>query len=283
MVTENAEHAQGLERLGAALSAKTAMRNWAAGAELIEIVRAAHDAGWLEQLHGETTADELAAANGVSVEQVVNALAVLTSAGVVQAKAESLCLSPTFDALVVGDYGGGGMPATLDALDLTVDQIKQVVKPADRRPGLDGEQALIVARDFGVRPGPGARQVYGLLCQSVPEYRDRLEQGGPLLDVGCGIGGAAIFHALRPDGLLLMQELFPPLTTQDEPPTRFLLDRLAYRQRDIPFGLSAEDLAAEASAAGFQDAQITDTPLGRLILIRKPEGNRPAVMLLFQG
>lgn len=60
---------------------------------------------------------------------------------------------------------------------------------------------MTLARDWGVRPGAGARQLYGLVYDAVPEYRDRLAEGGPLLDVGSGVGGA----------LLTTLSLFPKL------------------------------------------------------------------------
>ncbi|GLY92499.1 SAM-dependent methyltransferase [Actinoallomurus iriomotensis] len=343
-MNENIEQSEGLERLQAALAARSVMRSWAEGAELIELVQAAYRAGWLDQLRGDTTAEELAASNGVSVEQVSNVLTVLTSAGVVQAKAASFCLSTTFDALVSG-VSGFDMTEPLDAVDLARGQAGQAVQPTDRQRGLDGEQALVLARDWGVRPTIGAQQLYGLIYQALPEYRDRLEQGGPLLDVGSGVGGAllttltlfdklhavgveivpeiaaetrrraqdagvadrvevraidacalndesaftvsywaqpffstsaraatiaTIFRALQPGGLLLMQELFPPLATQHEPSIRAQLDQLFYRQQNASYGLSAETLAAETGEAGFQDTQIIASPLGRLVLARKP-------------
>jgi len=81
---------------------------------------------------------------------------------------------------------------------------------------------------------------------------------------------AAIFTALRPDGLLLMQELVPPATTQDEAAVRHRLDALFYRQHNVVFDFSAEALAAEATAAGFRDAHIVNSPVGRLVLARRP-------------
>lgn len=340
----NNEHVESLERLQDALAARSMLRSWAEGAELIELVQAAYQAGWLKQLRGETTADELASANSVPVEQVSNVLTVLTSAGVVQAKAATYCLSPAFDALVAG-VSGVDMAASLDAVDLVRGQAGQAVQPTDRRHGLNGEQALVLARDWGVRPNAGAQQMYRLIYQSLPEYRERLEQGGPLLDVGSGVGGAllttltlfdelravgveivpeiaaetrrrardagvadrlevravdaralneesaftvsfwaqpffstgaraatiaTIFHALRPDGLLLMQELFPPLAAQDEPSMRAQLDQLFYRQQNASYGISAETLATEAGEAGFQEAEIIASPAGRVVLARKP-------------
>ncbi|WP_399896188.1 SAM-dependent methyltransferase [Streptomyces sp. BBFR51] len=340
------EHDQRVESMQAAMAARSVMKGWAEGLELIELVRATHRAGWLEDLRGDTTAAELAAAHNTSAEQVSDVMAVLVPAGVVRSgeRAASFRLSPDFDALVAG-ASGVEMTTVLGAVELARGQVAQAVKPMGRAPGIDGDQALVIARDWGVRPSPASRQVIGMLYDVVPEFKARLEGGGPLLDVGCGVGGAmltaltlfgrlhavgvemvpevaaecrrraeaagvadrveiratdarqlrdestfsvsfwaqpffsqdvradtlaAIFRALRPDGLLLVQELFPPQTTQDEPTARARLDRLFFTQRHIPYGLSAEELAAEGSAAGFQDAQVADSPLGRLVLMRKP-------------
>lgn len=339
-MTGNGAHEDSLGRLQAALSARSTMKRWAEGAELVEIVRAAHDAGWLEKLHDDTTAAELSAGTGASAEQVSNVLAVLVSAGVVRAEEASFRLSPAFDALVAG-VSGVDFPTALAALDLARHQIGRVAEPSP----LSGAQALVLARDWGVRASTGARELYGLLYQALPDYRGRLCRGGPLLDVGSGVGGAllttltlfdelravgveivpeiaaesrrraheagvasrveiraadastlddesaftvsywaqaffptgtraevlaAIFRALKPEGLLLMQELFPPADDGDDPTTGSLLDELFYRQQNIAFGCSAEALAAEAGAAGFEDPQIIDSPVGKLVLVRKP-------------
>ncbi|WP_433209578.1 hypothetical protein ACQP1G_12840 [Nocardia sp. CA-107356] len=74
-------------------------------------------------------------------------------------------------------------------------------------------------------------------------------------------------RALRPGGLLLMQELFLP---SDEPSVRALLDGLFFRLQDVAFGRSAESLAVEAATEGFERADIIDSPLGRLVLVHKP-------------
>lgn len=80
----------------------------------------------------------------------------------------------------------------------------------------------------------------------------------------------AVFGALRPDGLLLTQETFPPATARDGDATRARLDRLLHRRQHIAAGLSAEDLVAEAEAAGFRDPRVLDSPVGRLVVVRKP-------------
>ncbi|MFD6157452.1 SAM-dependent methyltransferase [Nocardia sp. NPDC060256] len=333
-----------MDRIQAGLAAKAALKSWAEGMELLELVRSAHEAGWLDQLRAATTSAELAAAQGVAVEQALNVLAVFTVAGIVEADEASFRLTATFDALVAG-VSGIEMSAVLDALDLARHQVGRAVRPIAGPPGLAGEHALVLARDWGVRPDGGAQQLYRLLFQSLPEFRDRLDQGGPVLDVGSGIGGgllttlslfdtlravgvevvpevaaelrrraedadvadrveirtvdarvltyeaafpvcywaqaffttdaraatlAVILRALRPGGLLLMQEDFPPLPS-GEPALRTVLDRLFFRQQDAAFGLSAQALAAEATTAGFERPEIIDNPLGRLVLVRKPD------------
>jgi SAM-dependent methyltransferase len=341
---EDSESGQGLEGLQAALAARSMVKSWAEGLELVELVHAAHRAGWLGQLRGETTAAELATTTDVPAEQVSDVLAVLAAAGVLQGRGSSFRLSPAFDALVAG-AAGVDVPTVFGAVELARGQAARAVQPIGQQRGLDGEQALALARDWGVRATSGARQLYGMLYQALPEYRDRLDRGGPLLDVGSGVGGAllttltlfgelravgveivpevaaalgrraqdagvedrvdirnvdardlrdesvftvsywaqaffpaetradtlaAVVRALRPDGLLLMQELFPPQTGQDKPTTRAALDRLSARQQHIAFGLSAEDLADEGRAAGLRDARIIDSPVGRLVTLRKP-------------
>ena len=333
------EHPERLARLQDALAARSTLKTWSVGAELIELLRAAHKAGWLTRLREETTVAELAAS--APVEQVANVLDVFTSAGVTEGKDGVFRLTPAFDALVESSTGTG-LGETLDALDLMRTRIGLATGPAD---GLDAQQALVQAKDWGIGPAPAAQELYRALYAAIPEYRDRLEAGGPLLDVGCGIGAAvlttavlygnlravgvevvpeiatetrrraeaagvadrveirtadartltdesafevsfwaqpffdpdtradtlaAIFRALRPGGLLLVQELFPPVSDADESNVRVRLDRLALRQQHASYGRSAEDLAAEASAAGFENPEIGVTPLGRLVIARKP-------------
>jgi SAM-dependent methyltransferase len=326
------------------MAARTAINGWAEGAEILELLRAADKAGWLERLRAATTADELAG-DGRSAEQVANALSVLVAANVVRAEDGVFQLVPAFEALV-GGASGMELSAVLTMMDISRGRVASALEPtADGSSGLDAVDALALARFTGVRPDEGARQLYGLLYQVLPDVRKRLEQGGPMLDVGSGVGGAvltalsvfdrlravaveivpevaaelsaraqqagvsdrlevravnaaelqdestfevcfwaqpfftaevrsgvlaAVLRALRPDGILIMQELFPPVQAQDSPTARAYLDQLFYRQLGLSYGLSAEDLAAEAKAAGFQDPEIAASPLGRLVTLRKP-------------
>ncbi|GAB3570835.1 hypothetical protein GCM10027445_25110 [Amycolatopsis endophytica] len=343
-MTDTSDRDGGLDRLQAALTARSMIKDWAVGAQLIALIRAVHDAGWFGRMHHETTVEELASGTGAPIEQVSDVLEVLASAGVVDSAGASFRLSGTFDALVTG-VSGVDLPTVLDGDDLARAAVAEATAAAAHGHGLDGAGALALARDWGVQAGAGARQLYGLVYEAVPEYRDRLAEGGPLLDVGSGVGGAllttlalfpelravgaeivpevaaetrrrakavgvdsrvevravdarlledesafavcywaqgffpdgtradvleAVLRALRPDGLLLMQETFPPTTAQDGATTRVALDRLVHRRQNIAFGLAAEDLLAEAEAAGFGDLRVIDSPVGRLVVARKP-------------
>ncbi|MQY20983.1 class I SAM-dependent methyltransferase [Nocardia macrotermitis] len=339
---------EGLDRLQAALAARAKLKEWSTGAELVELIRAVHTTGWLDRLHDTTTVEELAAGTGISIERVSDTLDVLASAGVVETHETGFRLSEAFDALVTG-VSGVNLATALDAHDLALGYAAEATSSsADHRSELDGARALTLARDWGVRAGAGAQHLYELVYEALPDYRDRLEEGGPLLDVGTGVGGAllttlalfpelravgveivpevaaetrvraeeagvarrvevrtadaraiedesafavcywaqgffsaatrddvlrAVFRALRPDGLLLMQETFPPMAEQDGATIRGRLDRLVRRRQNIASGLSAEDLITEAEAAGFREPRVIDSPAGRLVVVGKPAGS----------
>lgn len=80
-----------------------------------------------------------------------------------------------------------------------------------------------------------------------------------------------IRRALRPGGVLIMQELFVRPEDDDEAAMRrFALTRLLYRHQGVRFAPSAEHLSDEAATAGFEPVRVEATPLGRLIVMRRP-------------
>jgi SAM-dependent methyltransferase len=331
----------GLEAIGAAMAARGRLRVLSAHAQVLALFGAAQRAGWLELLAGGISAGELAERTGAASTRVSDVLAVFASADIVTEADARFTLAPEFSALAAG-ASGVTADTVLDDVFLQAGRAEAAI----RGPGgaLDETQALVLARDWGLRPTSGAQAIYAMIYDVFPAVRDRLSQGGPFLDVGSGIGGAllttlslfgelhgvgvevaaavakelqdradaagladrvqirqmdarelrdeqrfavafwaqeffdasaradtlaVIFRALRPGGLLLLQELSPE-PPDDDHKTEWLLDRMFYRGLGATFGVTAEDLAAEATAAGFAHDITAPTPAGRMVLLHRP-------------
>lgn len=78
---------------------------------------------------------------------------------------------------------------------------------------------------------------------------------------------AAIRRALKPGAKLYMQEL-ERLPESGVERDAFALRRLVFTGWGVPFARSAEDLAAEAEAAGFVLDRVESTPFGRIVVAR---------------
>ncbi|MEV4807769.1 hypothetical protein AB0K18_47915 [Nonomuraea sp. NPDC049421] len=110
---------------------------------------------------------------------------------------------------------------------------------------------------------------------AVPAYRDRLAAGGPLLDLGSGIGGALLttltmFPELRAVGVERAEDVVKELRERAE--AAAVTSRLEIRcadSRGVPPVRTAEELTAELRDGGFEDVQVTTTPIGRLVLGRR--------------
>jgi hypothetical protein len=79
---------------------------------------------------------------------------------------------------------------------------------------------------------------------------------------------AVIRRALEPGGFLFLQETAP------EPPpsgrAAYAVRRLVIRGWNRPFGRTAEQLAVEAQAAGFDLVRIAATHSSRYVILRRP-------------
>jgi SAM-dependent methyltransferase len=77
-----------------------------------------------------------------------------------------------------------------------------------------------------------------------------------------------ILRALKPGGLLFVQEREPQPTEDGRP--AYNLGRLLAHTRGLPYGRTAEELSAETEAAGFEPVRIATTDFGRIVLVRRP-------------
>ncbi|MFE5113672.1 SAM-dependent methyltransferase [Streptomyces sp. NPDC056663] len=80
---------------------------------------------------------------------------------------------------------------------------------------------------------------------------------------------AAVRRALVPGGLLLVQELSPPAQDSPDAHLHSALDALVADSRGVLPVRTAEELAAELRNGGFEDVQVTATPVGRLVVGRR--------------
>ncbi|GAB6897252.1 SAM-dependent methyltransferase [Kineosporia succinea] len=196
-----------------ALGARGVVREWARGAQTLAVVEAAHRLGWLEALREPVTVDALVGP-GWSANRVRVVTDVLAEAGVITRTEAGLQLTPPFAALLSGPSGVG-----LDVVLASVRQDLQALATLDRdapRP-VDGEAALVVARDAGVRADPVTQALYRSVYDALPEVAELLRGGGPMLDLGSGVGGALLTTAqLYPKLKLVGVEIVPEVAAEAE-------------------------------------------------------------------
>ncbi len=77
-----------------------------------------------------------------------------------------------------------------------------------------------------------------------------------------------ILRALRPGGILFVQEM-EPLPNEAGRPS-YSLRKLVAQGWGVPFGRTAEELAEEAVAVGFELIRIAQTDFGRMVLVGRP-------------
>ncbi|MFE7438996.1 SAM-dependent methyltransferase [Streptomyces chartreusis] len=190
----------------AALVARARLRQWMAGAQVVDLLHAASVEGWLHTLTGPTTVEALAETGGVTAERARRVVEVFLAAGVVRVvdgPSPAFVLTAEFAALNVGP-SGVRLDDLVDEMGAARDRVRSALLP--NTPYTWEYDALAVARTRGLLPTAAARAMFALAHEMVPEYRSRLAAGGPLLDVGSGVGGALLaaltaFPELRAVGI----------------------------------------------------------------------------------
>ncbi|MGV9504048.1 SAM-dependent methyltransferase [Streptomyces tendae] len=333
----------------AALGARERLRQWADGGQVAELLYAASASGWLDMLQEPTTVEALAENSRVSTERARRVVEVFLAAAVVRSaegSSPAYVLTEEFAALHRGP-AGIRLDDTIDDIAAARNRIRSAFSP-DARDHWE-QDALIVARSWGMLPIAASRAIFSMAYDAVPEYRDRLAAGGTLLDVGSGVGGAllttltmfpqlravgveraddvvkelrrraeaagvasrvelrcadarelsdeavcevaywaqaffprdarastlaAVRRALVPGGLLMVQELTPSAQDTPEAQLHSALDALVAESRGVHPVRTAEELAAELRAGGFEDVQVAASPVGRLVMGRRGNSRR---------
>jgi hypothetical protein len=77
-----------------------------------------------------------------------------------------------------------------------------------------------------------------------------------------------LLRALRPGGLLFIQEMEPEPSDTERP--AYTVRRLVAHAEGLTFGPTAGELTAEAEAAGFELVRVAPLGLGRIVILRRP-------------
>jgi predicted O-methyltransferase YrrM len=218
-----------------ALRARGVVREWVEGARTLAILAAVHRMGWLEQLRRPTPEQALTSENW-SPDRVRGVLDALAQAGVVADVFGGWQLTPLF-AILLNGASGVSLDNVLALARLDLDALERLDQ--GQPTAVDGEAALIVAMNWGVDASSDTRVLYRLVYQALPEVTAALQSGGPMLDLGSGVGGALLTTAqLYPQLKLVGVDFVPEVTAE----TRLRRDKLGLTDQVEVRTLDARDL-----------------------------------------
>jgi SAM-dependent methyltransferase len=158
-------------------------------AEAYSVLLAAQRAGLLDLLAPGTTAGAASDALGVRAGRVEAVLDVLAAHGVAEHDGQVWQLAAGWDDLVRGET-----PIALDAFlgtgRVRAEQVSHALEFADDYWGLEPSDRLLVARGVSFDPAnPASQDLARRTVASMHGLEQRLEQGGSVLELGCGVGG----------------------------------------------------------------------------------------------
>ncbi|MFB6722749.1 SAM-dependent methyltransferase [Kribbella sp. NPDC056345] len=330
-----------LARFALAGQARDVVKAWVDGAQVLSLVTALRDKGWMTYLAEPRTLDALTAFSGLTPERVADLVTALEAHGVVQQNDGAVQLTDSFAALAADD-AYIGLDDALDQAELLTRMMRTAVEDPGPLP-LSEPDALVTARATGGKATPVTAALYDkLFLPQIPELAELIHTDR-FLDVGCGVAGATttlaglfpdlrgtaieliptvaaetrrridalgvsdrvdlkvmdarefdekdvfgsafwaqpffpaetrqatlemILRALRPGGILFVQEM-EPLPDEAGRPS-YTLRKLVAQGWGVPFGRTAEELADEAVAVGFELIRIAQTDFGRMVLVGRP-------------
>ncbi|BCJ48646.1 hypothetical protein Asp14428_01210 [Actinoplanes sp. NBRC 14428] len=170
------------------------MNSWGHGARAFALLAAVNRHGWLRFLAEPREQAEVAEFAGLSVERTGDILEALVANGVAGRDGDRYRLAASF-AELLDDGAAFDVEAQIEADALRVRQIADIVGTGSA-PATE-QDALVIARSFGLRPVESARGLIPALLEPMPEVLPAMREGR-YLDVGSGVGGfllnAAVVH-----------------------------------------------------------------------------------------
>jgi hypothetical protein len=158
-------------------------------AEAFSVLVAAERAGLLGLLAAGTTAAAASDALSVGVARVEAVLDVLAAHGIAVEKGGAWELATGWSELVRGESPVAVAPF-IGVGRVRAEQVGRALEGSDDYWGLSADDRLTVARGVSFDPArPEAQQLARDLVTSMDGLVDRLEQGGSVLELGCGVAG----------------------------------------------------------------------------------------------
>ncbi|MET9632197.1 class I SAM-dependent methyltransferase [Lentzea sp. NPDC006480] len=195
-----------VERFQLAMAAEAKLSSWSAGAQMLALVDALREKGWLRFLREPRSFDALASFSDLPVARVRDVVDVLAAHGVSEVS-ETVQLTAEFREFSSDDAFIGLDDAVDNALVL-LRAVPQIDAP------LTEPDALAIARAAGGRAGEIGATVYGLLLAQLDEIPAAISRGR-WLDVGCGVAGATLSLASsHPEMRATAIELLPAVAKE---------------------------------------------------------------------
>jgi SAM-dependent methyltransferase len=260
------------DQLRAVAAARSTIREWANGADLLAIVEAAHRSGLMQYLEQPRSLDDVAVFTKLPPDRVSDLLDVLVEAEVLT---PGFALTAGFRALSQGRLG-----AVLDAVRLEERHAGRALTPAGGQPYFSGSDALVLALDVGMTVDAASQEVVRTINDVLPEYEAVLERGGPLLNVGCGVAGGLLNHAVAYEGLRCVGVEFVPEVAAE---AQRRVDVLGLAERVEIRCMDATDLSEEETfAAAFWAQPFFPEPTRAATLAAISRALRPGGVLVMQ-
>jgi SAM-dependent methyltransferase len=173
------------------------LAEWARGAQALALLEATFAQGWIPFLAEPRDLATVAKHFRQDPDRVRDVLAALVANGIAGTESGRWQLTPEVAATIAED-APLDLGAKVSHARLVARQVGDVVRTGAAP--LSAEEAVVVARAFAFRPGPGARAVVTMLFEPMPEMWEAMGNGR-LLDVGSGAGGFVLTAATMLPGM----------------------------------------------------------------------------------